>query len=142
MGLTAIHPREASIFACLADTFVAPAGPLPAVRDTDTALAFDAHVRAAPPVNRAGLRALMLILEVLPLALGFRARLRGLERADRARFLERVERLPAVGAALEAVRGLAQLCYYGDAGVLRGLGYDADAVVARGRDLRLQEVRW
>ena len=37
---------------------MAPAGPLPAVRHTDAAFAFDAQVRAAPALNRLGLRAL------------------------------------------------------------------------------------
>jgi hypothetical protein len=142
MTLTAIRPREASIFACLTDAFVAPAGPLPDVRHTDAAFAFDAHVRAAPKVNRVGLRALLLALEVLPLALGFGARLRRLDRTRREHFVSRLERIAAADAALQGLRGLAQLCYYGDEGVLRRLGYDPEAVVARGRELRLQEARW
>ncbi len=35
VSLAAIGPREASIFSALADAFVAPEPPLPAVRDTD-----------------------------------------------------------------------------------------------------------
>jgi hypothetical protein len=141
-ALRAIRPREASIFACFADTVVAPGGGLPAVRETDAAFAFDAQLRAAPPANRAGLRLVLLALELAPLALGFGARLRRLAPVQREAVLARLERSAVVAAALQALRGLAPLRYYGDPGVLRQLGYDADAVVARARDLRAQEVRW
>jgi hypothetical protein len=46
-----------------------------------------------------------------------------------------------VRAADEVVRRLAVHCYYGDAGVMRRLGYDADAVVARAAALRAREGR-
>jgi hypothetical protein len=141
-ALLAMTPREASIFACFADTVVAPGGGLPAVRDTDAAFAFDDHLRAAPTVNRAGLRLVLLALELAPLALGFGARLRRLAPAQREAVLARLESSPVAAAALQALRGLAQLSYYGDAAVLRQLGYDAEAVVARGRELRAREVRW
>lgn len=141
-ALRAIRPREASIFACFVDAVVAPDGRLPAVRDTDAVLAFDAHLRAAPRANRAAMRLALYVLELAPLALGRGERLRRLRPAQRQAVLDGLERRPASAAAVQALRGLAQLCYYGDAAVLLRLGYDADAVVARGRELRTREVRW
>jgi hypothetical protein len=139
--LHALHPREASIFAAIADAFVAPAPPLPPVRDTDTAFALDANLRAAPAANRAGLRAALLALELAPLALGYGRRLRRLDPVQRAAALERVERGPLAGL-VKGLRTLAHLSYYGDPHVLRLLGYDADAVVARAAALRAAEGRW
>jgi hypothetical protein len=43
---------------------------------------------------------------------------------------------------MRPLTALAKLSYYGDDGVSRSLGYDPDAVVARGRALREAEVRW
>jgi hypothetical protein len=37
---------------------------------------------------------------------------------------------------------MAQLAYYGDDAVMRSLGYDSTAVVARGTELRRAERRW
>jgi hypothetical protein len=48
------------------------------------------------------------------------------------------KRLPAGD---EVLRRLAAHCYYGDTAVMRTLGYDADAVIARARALRLAEAR-
>ena len=41
----------------------------------------------------------------------------------------------------DVLRRLAAHCYYGDAAVMRALGYDADAVITRARALRLAEGR-
>ena len=41
----------------------------------------------------------------------------------------------------DVLRRLAAHCYYGDADVMRLLGYDADAVITRARALRLAEGR-
>jgi hypothetical protein len=133
--------REVNVFACLADTVIAPGGPLPALGRTDTVAFLDAYLDTAPRLNRAGVRALLIALELGPLALGFGARLRRLEPDQRLAYLRRVDRSPA-HAALQAVEAMAKLAYYGDVGVMRTLGYDPDAVVARGRALRAQEGRW
>lgn len=103
--------REAARFTALVQDTVRPGGPLPAVRETDAVAAFDAWLRAAPRLNRLALRALL--------------------------------RLPApwAGSAREILVRLAAHCYYGDAHVMRGLGYDADAVVARGAAVRAAEGR-
>ena len=41
----------------------------------------------------------------------------------------------------DVVRRLAAHCYYGDAGVLRRLGYDSEAVIARATAVRVAEGR-
>jgi hypothetical protein len=136
-----LHPREASMFACIAETVVAPGGALPPLRRTDAVAAFGANLAAAPPANRALLRALLYAVEAAPLFLGYGARLRRLSPEDRTEALERLEGAPG-GAVLRPLTALAKLSYYGDDGVSRSLGYDPDAVVARGRALREAEVRW
>ena len=127
--------RELSIFACVTDTVVAPVPPLPAVHDTDAAPAFARSLEAAPVLNAMALRAALLLLELAPLALGFGARLRRLAPADRERALARLDHGP-LAPLLKAVRSLAHLHYYGDAGVMRLLGYDPDAVLARAAEVR------
>ena len=74
---------------------VAPAPPLPPVAQTDAVAALGRQIAAGPPLNRIGLRAALL------------ARAAGLP----------------VGPVERALRSLAHLCYYGDAGVMRLLGY-------------------
>ena len=44
-----LSPREAAIFACLADAVLAPAPPLPPIGETDAVEAFDAWLAASPP---------------------------------------------------------------------------------------------
>jgi hypothetical protein len=143
VSLCAITPREASIFACLTDTVVAPEPALPPVRDTDAAAFFDTWLRRAPMRNRTGLRALLYVIELAPLAHGFRARLRRLPGAERARYLEAIERsrVPQLRQLTKLVKGIAFLSYYGDDQVMLRLGYDAEANVRRGRELRAREGR-
>lgn len=139
--LSVVTPREASIFAALVDTVVAPVPPLPQVHDTDAVFAMDAGLAAAPAVNRFAVRAALHALELAPLACGRRHRLRGLTAGARADTLDRLERGPLAGA-VKGLRALAHLNYYGDPDVMRLLGYDADAVVARAAGLREREGRW
>lgn len=133
--------READIFVCLTDAVVAPAGPLPQVRATDAVAAFERYLRQSPRLNAIGLRAALLALELGPRVLGFGARMRALAPAARDAYLERLEG-GALGAPLIALRSLAHVSYYGDEHVLRLLGYDPAANVARGRALRAAEGRW
>ena len=42
---------------------------------------------------------------------------------------------------MKLMKGIAFLAYYGDDRVMRGLGYDADAVIERGRAVRAKEGR-
>src|SRR4051812_24564543 len=92
MDLVCLAPREASIFACLVDTVAAPEPLLPPVAKTDCAFAFDRWMAAAPAINARGMRALLLAIEVLPLAMGYRTRFRRLPVDERARFVNAIER--------------------------------------------------
>lgn len=138
-----MSPREASIFACATDVIVAPEPVLPAVRDTDAVAAFDNWLAHSPPLNRLGLRGLLYAVELSPWLAGERRRLRRLDRARRTEALRHAERAgPALSRGLfKLVKGLCTLCYYGDSGVMRSLGYDAEVNAGRGRDLRAREGR-
>ena len=141
--LRALSGREASIFACLTDTVVAPADGLPPVRDTDAVRFFDDWLVLLPRPNRAAMRGLLWAAELGPLAAGFGRRLRRLDRARRTEFLRGVERAPRRQLRLIAklMEGAAQLSYYGDDAVLGQLGYDPEANLERGRRLRATEGR-
>lgn len=114
MTAAVLSPRERSIFACVADTLLAPAPPLPPVRETDAVAAFDFWLSRAPRINRVALRALLL-------ALGLRWR--RLPRARRLAAFERLSTHAAGKAIVEALRASAAVSYYGDAHVSALLGY-------------------
>jgi hypothetical protein len=143
LSLTAISPREASIFACICDTVVAPAPPLPPVSATDAVAFFDRWMARSPGPNRAALRVLLYAAELCPRALGFDRRLRALPEAERAQVLRSLERTgkPGLRELVRLVEGIASLSYYGDDAVMRRVGYDAEANVRRGRELRVREGR-
>jgi hypothetical protein len=111
-----LSPREARVFACLADTLLAPAPPLPPVGQTDAVAAFDIWLARAPRLNRLGARAILLALGAL----------RWSRRPARARLasLERVAQSGAAGrGVVEALRAAVAVSYYGDARVSELLGY-------------------
>jgi hypothetical protein len=140
----ALSGREASIFACFTDAVVAPEPLLPPVRQTDAVEFFDDWMARSPRLNRLGMRALLYVLELSPLLAGpRRTRLRRLSRPDRTRWLNAVEKAPRAELRLvyKLVKGAAQLSYWGDDALMRGVGYDATANVSRGRDLRAREGR-
>jgi hypothetical protein len=141
--LTVLSAREASIFACLVDTVVGPEPVLPPVAQTDAAFFFDRWMAASPRVNALGMRALLHAIELMPRALGYGARLRKLPIDERVRYLKAVERNPnpQVRQLVKLIKGAAFLSYYGDDGIMRTIGYDADANLARGRELRALEGR-
>ena len=143
MTLRALSPREASIFACLCDAFVAPEPVLPPVRETDAVAAFDDWMARSPSVNRYGMRALLHAFELAPLVTGGGTRLRRLDRDGRVGWLRSVERAPyaQVRFVAKLMKGAAQLCYYGDDAILLRCGYDAEANLRRGRELRIAEGR-
>jgi hypothetical protein len=143
LTLTAIGAREASIFTCLVDGIVAPEPLLPAVRDTDALASFDIWLARSPRLNRIGLRVLLHLAELAPLLLGGGRRLRRLEPAGRRRWLEQAEQVPLrpLRELVRAVKTLLLLCYWGDPAVMARLGYDAQARVDRGRELRRTEGR-
>jgi hypothetical protein len=141
--LTAISPREASIFTALADAFVAPEPLLPAVRDTDALRTFDIWLARSPRLNRIGLRVLLHLAELAPLLSGGGRRLRRLDPERARRSLSRAEHFPLrlPRELIRALKTLSLLCYYGDPAVMARLGYDAEANVHRGRELRRAEGR-
>jgi hypothetical protein len=138
-----LTPREASIFACVTDTVVAPAPYLPPVSHTDAAEAFDDWLARAPRVNAIAMRAMVVAVELAPLATRQRRRLRRLTTQQRAAFLQGLEgsKAPPLRQLTKALKSMAYLCYYGDDGILNRLGYDPDANVRRGRELRAAEGR-
>jgi hypothetical protein len=113
------------------------------VRETDAALFFDRWMGRMPRLNRVALRALLHALELGPRLGSERRRLRRLERGERARMLAGLERhsSPHVRNLTKLVVGLCQLAYYGDDEVMRQVGYDAEANLVRGRELRAAEGR-
>jgi hypothetical protein len=142
-ALSVLSPREASIFACLVDTVAAPEPLLPPVCRTDAAFFFDRWMAASPRPNAIGMRSLLWALELAPLALGFRHRFRTLAVPARVRYFDRIEhsRNPHVRQLTKLVKGAAFLSYYGDVEIMRRVGYDPDANVARGRELRARDGR-
>jgi len=82
-------------------------------------------------------------VEISPWLAGKRRRLRRLDRLERTEALRSAEKSGAAlsRGLLKLVKGLCTFCYYGDAGVMRTLGYDADANARRGRELRAREGR-
>jgi hypothetical protein len=143
MDLVCLAPREASIFACLVDTVAAPEPVLPPVAQTDCAFAFDRWMAASPAINAHGMRALLLALELMPLAMGFRGRFRRLSPDERARFVKAVEHSPNkhLRQLTKVLKGAAYLAYYGDDGVMKRVGYDAQANLDRARALRAEQGR-
>jgi hypothetical protein len=143
MKLKTITPREASIFACLTDTAVAPEPVLPPVRETDAAFFFDEWMTLSPRLIARGIRALLYVFELAPLALGYGHRLRRLGEEDRAAFLRRVEKAPVVQLRQIAklIKSSSFLAYYGDDRIMLRCGYDAEANLQRGRELRRREGR-
>src|SRR5436190_11948958 len=136
--LRVLTGREASIFACLTDTVVAPEPVLPPVRETDAVQFFDEWLSRIPKLNRAGMRGLLVMFEMAPLLTGFGGRLRRLDRPRRGEWLDRVGHAPVTQVRLltKLLVSAAQLSYYGDDAILKRLGYDADANLERGRRLR------
>jgi len=135
--------RESQIFACFVDMVVAPEPLLPPVDQTDAAAFLGTWLGLAPKLNATGLRAALTMLDLAPLSMGYRRRLRKLPRAHRVDYLQKIEkhRSPQVRQGIKALKGIAFLCYYGDDGIMKRLGYDVDANVARGRALRAAEGR-
>ena len=141
MGLTALSRREANIFVCVSETVVAPGEDMPRAGDTDAVAWLDETLVASPRINAIGIRALLYAVELAPWLHGFRSRLRRLDAARRAAFIEQFGRGP-LRQLLPPIRAIALFGYYGDDALMRHFGYDADAVVARGRELRRVEARW
>lgn len=143
MSLAVLSPREASIFACIADTVAAPESVLPPVADTDAVAFLDRWLQRSPALNRLGLRALLYAAELAPRAFGERRRLRRLDGRGRARALEAMEaaRSRRLRQVVKLMKSMAFLSYYGDDAVMSAVGYDAEANLNRGRRLRAEQGR-
>jgi hypothetical protein len=128
-----LSARERRIVAALADTMAAPEPPLPPVGRTDAVDAVDAWLARAPALNRFGLRAGLL--------LAGRGRFADRDRGARTRALRRLERVGPLKDLVRVLAGIILIAYYGDDGVSRALGYDADANLDRARRLVAQEAR-
>jgi hypothetical protein len=89
------------------------------------------------------MRAMLHAIELLPLVMGYGARMRRLPAEDRARYMRALEHSSnrTLRQATKLIKGAAYLSYYGDDQIMRRIGYDADANVARGRRLRAAEGR-
>jgi hypothetical protein len=109
-----LSARERSIFAGVADTLLAPAPPLPPIRETDAVAAFERWLTRAPRINRMALRGLLLVLGL---------RWRRLSPARRFAAFERLARHSAGKSIVDALRAAAAVSYYGDAQVSALLGY-------------------
>jgi hypothetical protein len=140
--LRTISGREASIFACFTDAVVAPEPVLPPVRETDAVAFFDHWMGLLPRPNRVGMRALLLVAELAPLV-SHGGRLRRLDRRRRGDWVQRVEhsRNGHVRMLMKLMESAAQLAYYGNDAVALRIGYDAEANLRRGRELRAAEGR-
>lgn len=132
MSPVRLRRREAAVVAALVDAVVAPEPPLPPVRRTDAVAAFGAWFAAGPAVSRVVVRAALAALA----GAGFTRR----GRAGRLAALRRRDRLPPARSLADALRSVAAVAYYGDAGVLRLLGYDAQVRVRDGRERRAREL--
>jgi hypothetical protein len=93
---------------------VAPATPLPPVRETDAVAAFALSLEAGPPSHRRALWPLLAGLDLLRSRRGPDARYAVLSWLERGR----------LAPLADLLAGLAQLAYYGDPDVLQMLGYD------------------
>jgi hypothetical protein len=87
-------------------------------------------------------RAALFFLEVAPLLMGYGRRLRRLDPASRSEVLQRLHANVLFTPAVEVVRVLSQMCYYGDREVMAALGYDPRVVVDRAAAIREKEGRW
>jgi hypothetical protein len=119
-----VRRREAAALAALIDAVAAPRPPLPPVGETDAVAAFAVWLGYAPRINRAALRAALAGLAL--------ARYPHRDREARLAILRRIRPRPAA----EALRAVAAVSYYGDAGVLAVLGHDPAARVREARAAR------
>jgi hypothetical protein len=146
MGRTAaksLRPREAAVFASLTEAYCRPEPAFPRLAMTDTVAFIDAFGARSRRLNRIGFRVILWVVELAPLVRGYGATFTRLAADRQAQFVRGLDRsrwqLLQVGFRL--LKTLAVMSYYGDAGVLRAIGYDAEANVARGRALRRSEGR-
>jgi hypothetical protein len=138
-----LKPREAAVFAGLADAYCAPAAPLKEVGDSDAVAFARTLVAASPRVNRIGFRVILRAVDLAPFLRGYRSRFRSLGRSERGAFLDGLDdsRWFIVRVAGRLLKTVTLMSYYGDTGVLAQLGYDPESNLQRARALRGTEGR-
>lgn len=106
-------------------------------------MGFDNWLAVSPVINRQAVRAGLYVLELAPRLSGYGGRFRQLDRQTRREFLSPGDRRRPIwiAALVDTLRMLAAAVYYGDDSVALSLGYDADARLKRGRELRADEGR-
>ena len=131
------------MFAALADAYCGPGSVLPPVSSTDAVVFIDDLAARSRAVNRIAFKAILRLIDLVPLARGYGARFTALSPERRAEFVRALDhsRSPLLNIAFRLLKTLAVMSYYGDAGVLRASGYDAEANIARARALRRAEGR-
>jgi hypothetical protein len=146
MGRTAakaLRSREAAVFASLTEAYCRPEPALPPLATTDAVAFIDAFGARSRRLNRIGFRGILWAVELAPLVRGYGATFTALAAEKQAQFVRSLDRSrsPLLNIGFRLLKTLAVMSYYGDAGVLRATGYDAEANVARGRALRRAEGR-
>jgi hypothetical protein len=138
-----LKPREGAVFAALTDAYCSPVPALPPVGESDAVAFADELVAASPSVNRIGFRVILRLVDLAPLVRGYSGRFRLLSRAQRDEFLHGLDRSRwfLLRTAARLLKTVTLMSYYGDPEVLRKVGYDPDANLARGRALRTREGR-
>jgi hypothetical protein len=140
----ALKPREAAIFASLADAYCRPSQPLPEIDRSDAARFASELVSLSPRVNRLGFRLMLRLVDLAPLVMRrYRRRFNKLARRQRDEFLHGLDksRWFLLRIASRLLKTITVVSYYGDPQVLRELGYDPAANLARARALRASEGR-
>jgi hypothetical protein len=140
----ALKPREAAIFASLADAYCRPSRPLPEIDRSDAVAFVNELVSMSPRVNRLGFRLILRLVDLAPLVMRrYRRRLIKLARRQRDEFLHGLDksRWFLLRITSRLLKTITVMSYYGDPRVLRELGYDPDANLARARALRTREGR-
>jgi hypothetical protein len=142
-ALKALRPREAAVFAGLADAYCRPQPELPPVPETDAVAFIDALAASSRPLNRIAFKLILRGVDLTPRLSGQRARFTALGAERRAQFVQSLERSrwTLVQTLSRLLKTLTVMAYYGDPRVLGQIGYDADANLARARDLRTREGR-
>lgn len=142
-SLEALRPREAEVFAALAHAYCGPEPAAAAIADTDAVPFIDSLTAGSRPLNRVGFRLILRLLDLAPLLRRQRTRFLSLDAEQQSTFVLSLERsrLLTVRSLSKLLKTLSVMAYYGDAGVLRGAGYDPAANIARARELRAREGR-
>jgi hypothetical protein len=143
MELKALKPREAEIFAGLADSYCGPEPALPPVAQTSAIAFVDDMIARSGRVNRIGFRVILRIVDLVPLVRGYRARFTRLAAARRTEFVRGLEssRWSIVRILGRLLKTIAVMSYYGDDGISRSTGFDPQGIIARGQALRKEEER-